>query len=383
MIAGRWLVGRVSTASVALLLIIAACAPAGSPSSGAPKEGFGGAGAPAAASPPTAVSSQPATGSAATSPPRVSSEVTKIGHLGGGTDFGIILAESLGFYQEQGLAVEQVVVKGVPEGLPLLATNQLQALGGAPSASVFNAIGRGAGVRIVADRAQVQPGRSAAPLIARKSLQGQVNGPSDLFGKRVATSNEAGSSWVGLYRYVTDAGLNFKDLDIVLMPFPDMVPALSTGHVDLATVIEPFASAAVNTDVGFQVVDEYSMYPGHQVGVLMYGNDFINQREEDARRLTVAYLKGVRAYLDAFGPGRVNREQVVRALVENTSLKDPALYEVMTPSAFEPNGQVNVASLEYDLNYFVAAGYVKDPPTIQESLDLRFVNHALAVLGRR
>ena len=35
--------------------------------------------------------------------------------------------------EPQGLTVEQVVVKGVPEGLPLLATNQLQALGGAPS----------------------------------------------------------------------------------------------------------------------------------------------------------------------------------------------------------------------------------------------------------
>ncbi len=97
----------------------------------------------------------------------------------------------------------------------------------------------------------------------------------------------------------------------------------------------------------------------------------------------MAYLQGVRAYLDAFGPDRVNHEQVVQALVENTRLKDPALYEVMIPSAFEPNGQVNVASLEYDLNYFVAAGYVKDPPTIAQALDLRFIDYALAVLGRR
>ena len=125
------------------------------------------------------------------------------------------------------------------------------------------------------------------------------------------------------------------------------------------------------------------MYPFHQTGVLMYASDFIVQREEEAKRLAVAYLKGVRAYLDAFGPDRVNREQIVRALVENTSIKDPALYEVMIPSAFEPNGLVNAASLEYDLNYFVAAGYVKDPPTVAQSLDPRFIEYALAVLGRR
>jgi len=368
-------------AAAGLLLALAACAPA-APSATAPAAAPPAAAAPAAG----AGAAQPtgqAAGAAAASSARQSSEVIEVGHLGGGTDFGIILADALGFFQQQGLTVEQTVVKGVPEGLPLLATNQLQVLGGAPSASVFNAIGRGVGVRIVADRAQVQPGRSVAPLIARQALRGAINGPADLFGKRIATTNEAGSSWVGLYRYVTDAGLNFKDLDIVLMPFPDMVPALGSGQVDMATIIEPFASAAVAGDIGFQVVDEYTMYPYHQTGVLMYSSDFIGQREEDAKRFAVAYLQGVRAYLDAFGPDRVNHEQVVQALVENTRLKDPALYEVMIPSAFEPNGQVNVASLEYDLNYFVAAGYVKDPPTIAQALDLRFIDYALAVLGRR
>ena len=80
--------------------------------------------------------------------------------------------------------------------------------------------------------------------------------------------------------------------------------------------------------------------------------------------------------------GEYGRE-IVRALVENTGIKDPALYEVMIPSAFEPNGLVNAASLEYDLNYFVSAGYVKDPPTVAQSLDPRFIEYALAVLGRR
>jgi NitT/TauT family transport system substrate-binding protein len=382
MIATQIVTGRRLGAPLALLLALAACAPATAPVSGT-GSGAGSAGAPPAGVPAGQASSQAAGGAPTESTRPVSGEVLRIGHLGGGTDFGIILAGALGYFEEQGLTVEQVVVKGVPEGLPLLATNQLQALGGAPSASVFNAIGRGVGVRIVADRAQVQPGRSVAPLIARKALAGQLAGPADLFGRRIAITNEAGSSWVGMYRYVTDAGRDFKDLDIVLMPFPDMVPALSSGHVDMATIIEPFASSAVTGDVGFQVVDEYTMYPYHQTGVLMYGSDFIAQREDDAKRLTVAYLKGVRAYLDAFSPERVNREQVVRALVENTGIKDPALYEVMIPSAFEPNGQVNTASLEYDLNYFVSAGYVKDPPTISQSLDPRFIEYALGVLGRR
>jgi NitT/TauT family transport system substrate-binding protein len=381
MIAMRKSMGRGLCAAAALLLAIAACAPA-TPSPGTSSAAGSSAGPPA-----SAAGGQIPSQAAGAAPPEssrpASGEVLRIGHLGGGTDFGIILADALGYFQEQGLAVEQVVVKGVPEGLPLLATNQLQALGGAPSASVFNAIGRGVGVRIVADRAQVQPGRSVAPLIAREALSGQLAGPADLFGKRIAITNEAGSSWVGMYRYVTDAGRDFKDLDIVLMPFPDMVPALSSGQVDMATIIEPFASHAVTSDIGFQVVDEYTMYPFHQTGVLMYGSDFIAQREEDAKRLAVAYLKGVRAYLDAFGPDRVNREQIVRALVENTAIKDPALYEVMIPSAFEPNGLVNVASLEYDLNYFVSAGYVKDPPTVAQSVDPRFIEYALAVLGRR
>src|SRR5690242_646434 len=150
MIATRISAGRCLCAAAVLLLAIAACAPAATPSAGTSGAAGSSVAAPAGAAP-GQVPSQGA-GAAPPEPTRpAAGEVLRIGHLGGGTDFGIILADALGFFQEQGLNVEQVVVKGVPEGLPLLATNQLQVLGGAPSASVFNAIGRGVGVRIVAD----------------------------------------------------------------------------------------------------------------------------------------------------------------------------------------------------------------------------------------
>ena len=110
-------------------------------------------------------------------------------------------------------------------------------MGGAPAAPVYNAMGRGVNLRIVADRSQVYPGRSIAPLVARKELEGRIQGPADLFGKRIAVSGEAATSWVDVHRWALEAGLDPAGLDIVTMGFPDMVPALAGGQVDIIAVV--------------------------------------------------------------------------------------------------------------------------------------------------
>ena len=39
-------------------------------------------------------------------------------------------------------------------------------------------------------------------------------------------------------------GLTIKDVQVKIMPFPDMVPALESGAVDAAILTEPFPTLA-------------------------------------------------------------------------------------------------------------------------------------------
>ena len=57
-------------------------------------------------------------------------------------------------------------------------------------------------------------------------------------------------------------------------------------------------------------------------------------------RFLIGYLRGVRDYNDAFARNQ-GRAEVVRILTEQTSVRDPALYERMNMPSLDPDGTIN------------------------------------------
>jgi NitT/TauT family transport system substrate-binding protein len=101
-----------------------------------------------------------------------------------------------------------------------------------------------------------------------------------------------------------------------------------------------------------------------------------------AERFMVAYLRGIRDNYEAFfGSGR-GRDSVVAALIKYTPLKDAALYEQMAVHHQDPNGYVAVEGLQQMADWSVAAGYTQQPIDVRQLVDQRYVEEALAVLGR-
>src|SRR4051794_32244095 len=98
MIAMRKSMGRRLCAPAVLLLAIAACAPAAAPSPGTSGPSVGSSAGPPAGAAPGQAPSQAAGAAPPESARPASGEVLRIGHLGGGTDFGIILADALGYF---------------------------------------------------------------------------------------------------------------------------------------------------------------------------------------------------------------------------------------------------------------------------------------------
>src|SRR5205823_5970825 len=76
---------------------------------------------------------------------------------------------------------------------------------------------------------------------------------------------------------------------------------------------------------------------------------------EAARRFMVAYLHGVRDYLDAFETGR-GQDEVIDILIKSTPIKDRALYATMRSVGLEPNGRVNVEYLRSEADLYVREG---------------------------
>lgn len=98
----------------------------------------------------------------------------------------------------------------------------------------------------------------------------------------------------------------------------------------------------------------------------------------------VAYLKGVRAYNDAFGQDigkNVDRAAIVGVHTANTGVKKPELYEKMVMPGLDPDGRVNASGMTADMQWFLSKGFIKQPVDLATVIDDSFVDQAVRQLG--
>jgi NitT/TauT family transport system substrate-binding protein len=329
---------------------------------------------------PPAAASTPAT---PTAPPAAAAPARKVtfASTAAVSDGGVYLAIDRGYFREQGIALDYTVIQSGPQAIPLLASNQIEAAGGAISAGLFNAVARGIPLKLVADKNSALPGFNIGSVVVRTDLADQVRRPRDLRGRRVAMAALQGSLEVQLVRYLRSEGdaLGIDDVDVATMSYPDGVAALANGAVDAAVLIEPPLGAAVRAGVAVPLRRIVDYWPGNQGAVVMYAPDFAADRDA-ATRFMVAYLRGVRDYYNAFVKGE-DRPAVIDVLTRYSTLKEPAAFEQMELQGLHPDGQINRASVEYELSYYVEHGYVSAPVDLDGLIDPSYAEGAVRVLG--
>src|SRR5256712_2806932 len=137
-----------------------------------------------------------------------------------------------------GIGVETVRMAGGPEILSQVATGQLHVGGAGMGAAGFNAVASALPVEFVAP---LHSGYVEDYFTVRKaSWEKEIKRIGDLKGKPVALNvRGAAVEWM-LDQVLKKDGLTLRDVQIKIMPFPDMVPALESGAVEAAILTETF-----------------------------------------------------------------------------------------------------------------------------------------------
>src|SRR5215467_13386921 len=141
------------------------------------------------------------------SAPSGAAESIKIGQVGGISDAPIYIANAKGYFKDQGIALESLAFASAAQMVAPLGIGELQVGAGATSAGLFNAIGRGVGLVIVADKGNLDPEHGYEAIVVRKGLAGTIKGPRDLKGRSVAISAMDIAPEVTLDTYLRQAGL--------------------------------------------------------------------------------------------------------------------------------------------------------------------------------
>ncbi|MDB5796926.1 MAG: tauA [Paucimonas sp.] len=309
----------------------------------------------------------------------------KVGTNGVVSDAPFFIANRKGYFTEQGIKVTFVNFDSGPKMIAPLGTGQLDVAAGALSAGLFNAAARGINIKVVADKGSTPPGYDYVPILVRRALvdSGKVKSFKDLKGLKVAEAGKGGSQSSKLNEALKSEGLSFKDVQHEYISYPQHVTALQNGAVDASITTEPSATQAVERGIAVRLTMD-KIYPDQAVAALFYGGAFIANSPEVAKKFMVAYLKGARLYNDAMKDGKFAgpaADEVIRILVQDSNVKDPALYRKMTPAGMHPDGQVNEASMRRDLQFYKDQGYIEGAVTVEQVVDSSFARAAVKELG--
>jgi NitT/TauT family transport system substrate-binding protein len=332
-----------------------------------------------------AIPGQPAVASSAAAPVSASQlRTVRFGSTQSASDAGVFIGRERGYFREQGIEVDYVPFQSGPDTMVPMASGDLEVGSGNFGIVWLNAVERGVGIKGVADKGSARPGFEFVQVPLRRDLveSGQVRTPADLRGRRIGMSVLRSGGEALVADMLARGGLTPDDVDLVALGYPEMLAGLANRALDAAVLIEPSLSAAVARGLVATWEPGYgsTAFGGaYQASLVFYSGQFAAQTDL-ARRFMVAYLKGVRAYNDAFLRGE-GRADAVRILTETTAIKDPAVYDLMQMAGLDPDGRINQQSLERELSYYRARGYYTGPVTPDQVIDSSFAEYAAQQLG--
>jgi NitT/TauT family transport system substrate-binding protein len=326
------------------------------------------------------VTPAPATAIAPTANPAPQGPLqVRAGVAGALGEAGQYLAQSQGYFAQEEVAIDFIKVDPSTVFTTLIA-GQVDVAGLGIDPGLFSAIQRGVEFRIVATQASSEPSANGAFFVVRKDLidNGRVRTDADLKGLKIAVPGHGSSLEYVVAKAMEAGGLTLADAELVVLNFPAMVAALGSQAVDVALLPEPLATIGIQNGSGVKWKGVADVVPGFQQTVVVFSPQFAGQREL-ATRWTTAYLRGIRDYNDAFKKNQ-HRPETVEALAGAFTIK-PTLFDSMGFMHINPDGKVNLASIQDLMRWYVQMGYLSEPVDLTRAVDPSFVDAAVAKLG--
>jgi len=298
------------------------------------------------------------------------------------SDIPVYLAEKKGYFREEGLDVALVPFVSGAKMVASLGSGELDVGAGATSVGFYNAVARGLVLKIVADKGTIALHYSYKAIMVRNDLASAFHSLADLRGKKVGIIAVGAADESVIHQALLRGGLEDKDIDRVYLSFAQQVVAFSNKAIDAALGAEPDITQMLRAKEAVRFAPVESFYPGEQTSVLLYGDALVHDHTMGVKFMR-AYLRGVRDYVSTLQGGKITgpgADQMIAELSAMTGIKDQSIFREAVPPYIDPNGRVNVASLQTDLNYFQEYDHVPASVQLSSVLDESYAQEATASL---
>jgi len=276
-----------------------------------------------------------------------------------------IIAQAEGSFAKHGIDVELVDLRRSSLWLAPLIRGDLDVGAGPVTPGLFNAIARGAGVRIVAGKEYFDPDADCAfqGIVVSRALasSGDPHEPPMLLGRRLSMDRDTIYGY-WLDRLMESAGYKADAVETVAYPAAAELEATISGQLDAFSAGEPWLQRAL---VSGEVVLAHAVkdtLPRFQPGVIVFGPSLLEGDPDLGRRFLLGYLEGVQKYREGKTPRNLE-------LVSDYMGVDKEILARACWPTFAPDGQLNAAPLA-DFQ-----SWMKERGLVDEELDTeRFWN---------
>ncbi len=279
-----------------------------------------------------------------------------------------------GFFEQQGLDVQAVVLRGMPMVVQALAAGSIQFGSGGPE-PFMESSDRGLDFIITGG---VINGMTAAIVAGKKYKTFE-----DLRGTTVGSSALTGGTVIAFREALRQKGLEYpRDYKILVIAggSPGNLAALQSGQISATTVAVPLNYAA--EELGFNTLGRLlDAVPQFQSAALATRRSWA----EKNRPLMVRFMKGM---VQSLRWMHNNKDATVEFLAKEIQLK-PALaskgWEYYTQNRIWPyDGEPNIEGMKHNIRvYYEQTGAKASVPDVFKFVEMSYLTEALKELGKK
>jgi NitT/TauT family transport system substrate-binding protein len=250
------------------------------------------------------------------------------------------IAMAEGYFEAEGLDVELVHLTTTSDAMPAVIRGEIDVGAGLIKVADFNAMARGATLRIVADQGHcVRENCVTAALVARPEFlrANDPESPDHLRRARVSATPLSYGEYV-LETFALSRGLVLSDLTLLRLPAAAAVNALADGSLDFTYVAEPFITNATQSSRGVVWKSLQEIVPDAQLAAILFGPNLLTKDRDAGRRFLTAYLRGVRQYRQGKTPRNVE-------IISKETGLSPEVVRTACWTSIRENGAIDVASV--------------------------------------
>ena len=219
-------------------------------------------------------------------------ETVQVGTLPIANAAAMNLGVQEGFFEEEGLELEQTVTQTGNEIITGMVSGDYDfGFVGYISAGIAAARGVPVCALVANDATGTSPEDDWQVLVA--GGDSPIDGPEDLAGATVSVNGLGGVAEVMLKAALDKAGVDWSTVELIEVPFPEVPAAVAAGRIDAGYTSEPFVTTVLDQGGKVAFAPQSYIAPEYPNGMYATSQQFLQENPEIAERFEAAMIKSL------------------------------------------------------------------------------------------